>query len=93
MIIGLVVVEALIMNAHNLKDKRSVLKSVITKAKQRYNVSIVESSHQDVWQRAEWSIVTVGNSRTQAETEIRRAVSIIDNHPDTEITSINWEWL
>lgn len=93
MIIGLIQVEALLYESQSLKEKRSVLQSVTTKIKQRFNVSIIESNYQDVWQRTEWTIVSVGTSRIQVEKEIKRALSIIDNHPNLEVTSVQWEWL
>lgn len=93
MIIGSIIVEAILYDAQSLKDKRSVLKSVSTRIRQKYNVSITESDHQDVWQRTEWIIVSVGTVRTQAEKELQRALTIIDSHPDLEVTKVDWEWL
>ncbi|MBU9720363.1 MULTISPECIES: DUF503 domain-containing protein [Bacillaceae] len=91
MIIGTITVEAVLYNAQSLKEKRSVIKSIVTRAKQ-YNVSIIESNHQDVWQRTEWTIVSVGSLRTQAEKELKRALSIIETNSDLEVTNITWEW-
>ncbi|MFA9558040.1 DUF503 domain-containing protein [Evansella sp. AB-rgal1] len=91
--IGSIVVEAIVYDPQSLKEKRSVLKSVITRIRQRYNVSIVESDFQDVWQRTEWSIISVGTAKTQAEKELQKALAIIDNHPNLEITNVSWEWL
>lgn len=93
MIIGTLVVEAYFYNSHSLKDKRSILQSITKKIKQRFNVSIVESDHQDLWQRTEWTMVSVGTSRTQVEKEIQKALFIIDNHPNLEVTRVHWEWL
>lgn len=93
MIIGTVVVEAFFYNSHSLKEKRSILKSITSKIKQRYNVSIIESDHQNLWQRTEWTIVSVGTSRTQVEKEIQKSLSIIENHSNLEVTRVHWEWL
>ncbi|MDQ0253669.1 uncharacterized protein YlxP (DUF503 family) [Evansella vedderi] len=93
MILGTIIVDAIIYDAQSLKDKRSVLKSVSTRIRQRYNVSITESDHQDVWQRTQWIVVSVGTARTQVEKELQRALTVIDNHPDLEVTTVDWEWL
>ncbi|SDY70478.1 hypothetical protein SAMN05421736_10384 [Evansella caseinilytica] len=93
MIIGMMTVEAILYEARSLKEKRSTLKSVITRIRQRYNVSITESNHQNVWQRAEWTIVAVGSIRIQTEKELQRALAIIDNHENLEISNVSWEWL
>lgn len=93
MIIGCLIVEAILYNAHSLKDKRSVLQSVSTRIRQKFNVSIAESDHQDVWQRTEWIIVSVGTARSQVEKELQRALSIFDSQGDLEVTKVDWEWL
>lgn len=93
MIIGTITVEAMIYQSNSLKDKRSVIKSISTKIKQRYNVSIVESNHQNVWQRTEWMICSVGTTRAQVEKELQRALAIIDHDVNIEVTAVHWEWL
>ncbi|MBU9714510.1 DUF503 domain-containing protein [Evansella tamaricis] len=93
MIIGTMIVEGIVFDAQSLKDKRSVLKSIGTRVRQKYNVSIIESNHQDVWQRTEWTMVCVGTSKLQVEKELKRAFTIIDNHSDLEVTGVTWEWL
>ncbi|WP_145453300.1 DUF503 domain-containing protein, partial [Staphylococcus epidermidis] len=50
--IGFAECEFRIYNARSLKDKRSVVKRILTRTKQKYNVSIAEVGHQDIWQRA-----------------------------------------
>lgn len=83
----------MIYESNSLKDKRSVIKSISTKIKQRYNVSIVESNHQNVWQRTEWMIVSVGTTRIQVEKELQRALAVIDHDVNIEVTAVHWEWL
>ena len=41
---------------HSLKDKRQVLESLKdTRLHRKYNISVAETAHQDLWQRAEIS--------------------------------------
>ncbi|MCD8511655.1 MAG: DUF503 domain-containing protein [Bacillus sp. (in: Bacteria)] len=91
--IGSLTVEAILYDAQSLKDKRSVLQSVSTRIRQKFNVSIVESNHQDVWQRTEWFIVSVGTARSQVEKELQRALAIFDSQGELEVTKVDWEWL
>lgn len=39
-------------DAHSLKDKRRIIKSLKTRLRQRFNVSVAEMDFQDVWQSA-----------------------------------------
>ncbi|MDE5412923.1 MAG: DUF503 domain-containing protein [Bacillaceae bacterium] len=93
MTIGAVYCELLIYDAQSLKDKRSVLKSLITRIKQRFNVSVAEIGHQNVWQRSEIAVVTVSANKNVAEQEIDRVLSFIDRMTELERTVTNYEWL
>ncbi|WP_280768936.1 DUF503 domain-containing protein [Salipaludibacillus daqingensis] len=93
MILALILVEAQIYNAQSLKEKRSTTKSVAMRIKQRLNVSIAETDHQDVWQRTEWAIVSVGSDKKQVEKELQRAISVLETYHELEITQVSWEWL
>jgi uncharacterized protein len=53
--------------AHSLKEKRSVLKSVKDRLHNQFNVSVAETAHHDVWQRAELTVCLVATDRRQAE--------------------------
>ncbi|MCR6111076.1 DUF503 domain-containing protein [Bacillus sp. A301a_S52] len=93
MIIGVLVVEAVIYDSGSLKEKRSVLKSVSTKIKQRFNVSIAETNHQNVWQRTEWAIVSVSSEKVQVEKELQRSLKLLESYTELEIANVSWEWL
>ncbi|WNF35417.1 DUF503 family protein [Bacillaceae bacterium IKA-2] len=90
--IGAVTSELLIYDAQSLKEKRSVLKSIITKLKQRLNVSVSETGFQDLWQRTEITIVAVATNRVVAEKELSKALAMIDSIPEIERTITNFEW-
>jgi uncharacterized protein len=62
--------------AASLKDKRQTVRSFKDRLR-RKNVSVVESNHQDVWQRATVEIALAAVSRSAAEEkreEVRRAL-------------------
>ena len=52
MIVGVCTIELRLREARSLKEKRQVLKSVITRVKNNFNVAIAEVDYQDKWQRA-----------------------------------------
>ncbi|MHB0976043.1 MAG: DUF503 domain-containing protein [Candidatus Aquicultorales bacterium] len=66
MVVGLLQLELFIAGATSLKDKRQVVKSVIGKIANKYNVSVSEVDHQDLWQRA--LIGVAHTSETGAQT-------------------------
>ncbi len=52
---------------HSLKDKRHILRSLKDRLRARFNVSVAETDHNDVWQRAELTACVVSNQRTHAQ--------------------------
>ncbi len=60
-IVGLLVVEFHLPEARSLKEKRMVLRSVRDRLKE-FNIAIAEIEYQDLWQRAQLGIVTIGNT-------------------------------
>ncbi|MFC5712107.1 DUF503 domain-containing protein [Thalassorhabdus alkalitolerans] len=91
--IGVVHCECFIYEAGSLKEKRSVLQSLVTRLRQRLNVSVAEVDHQNVWQRTALSIVCVGSEKEPVERELQRALSLIDGVYDLERTVTTYEWL
>jgi uncharacterized protein len=85
--------ECMIHDSHSLKEKRAVLKKVLTRLKQKYNVSVSEIDHQDVWQRTRIAVVAVASSKASSEKEIENALKFIDSFPEWERTDTTWELL
>jgi uncharacterized protein len=93
MIVGLAACECIIYDAHSLKEKRAVLQRIITRLKQKYNISVAEVNHHDVWQRTEIAIVAVSAARQATERELQNALNLIDSFPEIERTITEIEWL
>ncbi|MBM7647087.1 uncharacterized protein YlxP (DUF503 family) [Bacillus ectoiniformans] len=91
--IGYAETEYLIHDAHSLKEKRAVLQRIMTRLKQKLNVSVTEVDHQDVWQRTKIAIVTVASSRKATEREIENALRFLDSFPEWERLTTSYEWL
>ena len=63
MIIGICTCEIFIFNANSLKSKRSVVKSIIEKSKNRFNISIAEVGENDKWQKSIIAFSTISNDQ------------------------------
>jgi uncharacterized protein YlxP (DUF503 family) len=91
-VIGFVACECIIYDAQSLKEKRAVLQRIMTRLKQKYNISVAEIDHQDVWQRTTLGIVAITSSRSTTERELQRALALIDSFPELERTVTTFEW-
>jgi uncharacterized protein len=63
---------------HSLKEKRGVLKPLTLALRRSLNVSVAETAHQDLWQRAEVSCAAVGSARSVVEEILRSADRVIE---------------
>ncbi|MCM3717117.1 DUF503 domain-containing protein [Fictibacillus phosphorivorans] len=91
--IGLLTVEFFIYEAQSLKDKRSVVQKTVNRLRQRFNLAVSETGFQDLWQRAEISMVTVSSDKIIAEKELQRALAMITSITELEVTNSKVEWL
>jgi uncharacterized protein YlxP (DUF503 family) len=62
----------------SLKDKRSVIKPLTVTLRRSCNVSVAETGHQDLWQRAEIACAAVGSVRTVVEETLRTADRLVE---------------
>ena len=70
----------------SLKDKRQVLKSIISRVRHRFEVSVAEVDDNDVWQRATIGICVVSNNRRHSNEVLSKVVDYITNsHFEVEI--------
>ena len=74
-----------IFEGQSLKAKRSIVRPMIDKIRARYNVSIAEIDHQDLWQRATFLLVAASASRQAAEKEVRRALRVLESSHEWEL--------
>ena len=77
MVIGVISWELEIFGCQSLKEKRSVVKSLKDRLHDRFNVSVAETAHQDVWQRAELTACVVAGQKKIAESVLESADSLV----------------
>jgi uncharacterized protein YlxP (DUF503 family) len=81
MVIGVRSWELHIPGAHSLKEKRAVLKSMKDRLHNQFNVSVAETAHHDVWQRAELTVALVATDRRQAESVMSAVDAFVASFP------------
>ena len=63
----------------SLKGKRQVLKRVIDRVKQKFNVSIAEVGDNDKWQRAQVGFCVVGNDKRYVNSSLDKIANFIND--------------
>ena len=72
-VIALLTLDIHIPHAHSLKDKRMIVRRLKDRLRSKFNVSISEVDHQDLWQRSQVSVVTVGSDEAFLQRVLQEA--------------------
>ena len=93
MVIGVLQVEMRLPNAHSLKDKRSVVKSLKDQLRGRFNVAVAELAADEKWQRATIGVSTLGDERAYVEGVFREVTEWIRMTRLVELIRLEAEYL
>lgn len=85
MVIGVGQIELYIPESGSLKSKRFVLKSIKTKIRNKFNVSIAEVENNDKWQRATLGVAIVSNDKKIVDSTLNQIMHFIENDVRLEI--------
>jgi uncharacterized protein YlxP (DUF503 family) len=70
--VGILEIEVHMPTAHSLKERRSLLKGPVERVRGRFNVSVIEASGNDGWQRATVTAACVGSREEQVRQELEK---------------------
>lgn len=76
--VGLSEIELHLPGCRSLKEKRQVIKSIKDRARSRFNISISEVDHHDLWQRATLAIACASITAYQARKILAQVVKQIE---------------
>ena len=94
MVIGVCTLQISIPMALSLKDKRQVVKSLMARVRNEFNVSIAEVDDHDLWQSAILGLACVSTSQRYAHGQIEAVIHFIDKQrPDCPIGAYEIELL
>lgn len=92
MVIGVCTIYLHIPANHSLKGKRQVLKSLLARVRNDFNVSIAEVDQQDAWQSAILGVACVSSDPAYAHGLLTKVVEAISSYRlDAEITDFKIE--
>jgi len=77
--------------ARSLKDKRSVVSSLKTKLRNKFNVSVAEVGEKDLWNRADIAIVVVGDEVSFIDSQLQEIIKFVEYTKDAFIVDIKQE--
>lgn len=76
---------------HSLKEKRMIVKSLIAKIKNKFNVSIAEVSDQDIHQSIVLGLACVAANNALADSIMDHVITFVEENTEAEIVHIHRE--
>ena len=93
MIVGILTIEIHISEAHSLKEKRFILRSLKDRIRNKFNVSISEIDANDLWQRCVLGVACIANETKIINQTLDRVKNTILNTPTVELIDSKMEML
>ena len=85
LLIGLINFDLYLPMVSSLKEKRSIIKSLIKKSRNKFNLAVSETDDNELWKNANISAVTVSNERKYIDSLFSKYVNFIDEIPELEL--------
>ena len=85
MIIGALELELRFSEPQSLKEKRMILKSLVTRIRNQFNVAIAEIDGMDLWQTSSLAIAAVGRETKQVNEVLDRVTNFAESVRGVEI--------
>ena len=86
-------VDLRIADAQSLKEKRSVVTTILEGARRRFQIAAAETGRLDAHQRAELAFVGVSGSATHTAELIDSVERFVWSFPEIEVVDTGRDWL
>jgi uncharacterized protein len=91
MIVAAVRLTLIIPENDSLKGKRKVVRSLIEKARHKFDAAMAEVGDNDLWRKAQVGVALVGNDPQLLESRIQQIMKFIENQYVVEIIDSQME--
>lgn len=88
-----VVYDLHIPGCQSLKERRSALRPVLSGVARKFGISVAETGHTDLWQRAEVGVALVSGQPSQCQTMADEVDRYLWSIPDIEVVDSTTHWL
>ena len=85
MVVGTLQLKLHFPDPQSLKEKRSILKSVLTRTRQAFNVGLAELDGMDLWQYSLIAAVCVGRERKEVEKLLDQVREFFDREEHLQV--------
>lgn len=83
--VGVLRIYFMILDAHSLKQKRMVMRSLKDRLSNKYNVSVAEIGSNDKWQVGELGVATIANESRFVSSVLENVKNFVQSNPAVRI--------
>ena len=91
MVVGLGTITFRIHDCRSLKEKRSIVKSLIRKVRNNFNASVAEIGSHDIYQKAEIGFSMVGTDQRYINSKSDKILNMLEDMGTAEIVGSELE--
>ncbi|ADH68992.1 MULTISPECIES: DUF503 domain-containing protein [Nocardiopsis] len=87
MYVGALTLDVLLGDVHSLKQKRSLVRPVVSELRRKFSVSVSEAGDQDLYRRAKIGVAVVAPTAAHARELMDSCESFVAGRPELELLS------
>ena len=88
MLVGLVTIKLYAPFVHSLKEKRMIVKSICSRIRNKFNVSVIEASLQDTHQTVVIAVACVASTMSNVDSLIENVINFVEGNTEAEVIEI-----
>jgi hypothetical protein len=93
MVIGVLELDMRLFSPNSLKDKRSLIKGLISRIRNNFNVSVSEIGYQDLWQRTLVGVALITGEKSFAQRVLSKIMRFVEKERDVSLIDSKMEVL
>jgi len=93
MVIGVLELDMQLFSPNSLKDKRTIIKGLISRIRNNFNVSVSEIGYQDLWQRTLVGVALITTEKSFAQRVLSKIMKFIEKERDISLIDSKMEVL
>lgn len=93
MFVGVARYELRLPECSSLKDKRAVLRRLTAMLRQKFNISVGEVDHHDLWQRSTVLVSLVTDTQYHGRRVLQEVGKHVQSHPGVELLDATTEFM
>jgi uncharacterized protein YlxP (DUF503 family) len=91
MFVGVLRINLFLSEPQSLKDKRRIIKSLVERLKNKFNVAVAEIGDLDSWNHCELGLTCISNEAGHADSMMASAVNFVEDQGTVELTDVQTE--